>query len=225
MTKLTDFKPDPNNLNKGSERGNYALERSMRDYGFARPVVAASDGTILAGNHAYAKAGELGFNKVRVIETTGDEIIVHKRTDLDADTAKARMVALADNRAGQLNFVLDEVELNKLSEGLPDLGNFFNEAELSRLNDATILGALEELADEYTGSSSGSGPSSEPEVDDDEESGWSGDQEFYGFSCPVSFDQRQLVFKAINAAKESLGGSVSSADALAHICQSFLDCQ
>ena len=130
MTKLTDFKPDPNNLNKGSERGNYALERSIREYGFARPVVAAADGTILAGNHAYAKAGEIGLNKVRVIETTGDEIIVHKRMDLDSESAKARMVALADNRTTEINLSWDSEGLKELADATADVSNFFVDTEL-----------------------------------------------------------------------------------------------
>ena len=130
---LTDFKPDPKNLNQGTERGNYALERSLRDYGFARPVVADKDGTILAGNHAFEKAGEIGISKVRVIETTGDEIIVHKRTDLDADTAKARMVALADNRTTEINLSWDAGEFEGLLETTPDIKNFFAETELNDL--------------------------------------------------------------------------------------------
>ena len=131
--KLTDFQPDPQNLNQGTERGNYALERSLRDYGFARPVVAAADGTILAGNHAYAKAGEIGLKKVRVIETDGSEIIVHKRTDLDAGTAKARMVALADNRTTEINLSWDDAAFKELAEATDEVQNFFAETEINDL--------------------------------------------------------------------------------------------
>ena len=135
--KLTDFRPDPKNLNKGTERGNYALERSLRDYGFARPIVADKDGTILAGNHAFEKAGEIGLKKIRVIETDGDEIIVHKRTDLDANTAKARMVALADNRTTEINLAWDASEFKDLLQETPDVKNFFADTELEDLIDAT----------------------------------------------------------------------------------------
>ena len=128
--KLTDFRPDPKNLNKGTERGNYALERSLRDYGFARPVVADKDGTILAGNHAFEKAGEIGLKKIRVIETDGDEIIVHKRTDLDANTAKARMVALADNRTTEINLAWDAGEFRDLLQETQDVKNFFADSEI-----------------------------------------------------------------------------------------------
>ena len=128
--KLTDFRPDPKNLNKGTERGNYALERSLRDYGFARPIVADRDGTILAGNHAFEKAGEIGLKKIRVIETDGDEIIVHKRTDLDANTAKARMVALADNRTTEINLAWDAGEFRDLLQETQDVKNFFADSEI-----------------------------------------------------------------------------------------------
>ena len=131
--KLTDFQPDPKNLNKGTERGSYAIERSLRDYGFARPIVADKDGTILAGNHAFEKAGEIGLQKVRVIETTGDEIIIHKRTDLEADSAKARMVALADNRTTEMNLSWDAGEFEGLLKSTPDIKNFFADTEVDEI--------------------------------------------------------------------------------------------
>ena len=131
--KLTDFQPDPKNLNKGTERGSYAIERSLRDYGFARPIVADKDGTILAGNHAFEKAGEIGLQKVRVIETTGDEIIIHKRTDLEADSAKARMVALADNRTTEINLSWDPSEFKELLSDTPEIKNFFAETEVDEI--------------------------------------------------------------------------------------------
>lgn len=133
MTKLTDFTPDPNNLNQGTERGNYALERSLRDYGFARPVVADKDGVIIAGNHAYQKAGEIGLKNVRVIETDGTEIIVHKRTDLDASTARGRMVALADNRTTEINLAWDSQEFKSLLADTEEIKNYFAETELNEL--------------------------------------------------------------------------------------------
>ena len=131
---LTDFTPDQGNLNQGTERGNYALERSLREYGFARPIVAAADGTIIAGNHAFQKAGEIGLTKVRVIETSGDEIIVHKRTDLDANDPKARMLALADNRTAEINLQWDTSGLKAFSEEAEQVLDFFSDAELELLS-------------------------------------------------------------------------------------------
>lgn len=220
--KLTDFQPDPKNLNQGSERGNYALERSLRDYGFARPVVAAADGTILAGNHAYAKAGEIGLKKVRVVETDGSEIIVHKRTDLDAGSAKARMVALVDNRTSQLNYVVDEAGLHEFAQSIPEVSNFFNEDELARFADASVL---EEL-NAFTGDFSSDDDDSEPtgrqfSADGDEEEYEEDGQSFYGFSVSLTHDQREVVFKAIMQAKRD-HNLETSAEAIAHICAEFV---
>jgi hypothetical protein len=140
---LTDFTPDQDNLNQGTERGNYALERSLREYGFARPIVAAADGTIIAGNHAFQKAGEIGLTKVRVIETSGDEIIVHKRTDLDASDPKARMLALADNRTAEINLQWDTSGLKLFAEEADQVLDFFSDAELELLGGAIQPPAFE----------------------------------------------------------------------------------
>ena len=142
-SKITDFRPDPNNLNEGTERGNYALERSLRDYGFARPVVADKNNVILAGNHAYQKAGEIGMNKVRVIETTGDEIIVHKRMDLDASDSRARMVALADNRTSEINLSFSDQGLKDLLDETDSVKNFFSDTELNNM-----FATLEDVTDD-----------------------------------------------------------------------------
>jgi hypothetical protein len=131
---LTDFRPDTENLNQGTERGNYALERSLREYGFARPVVAAADGTIIAGNHAYAKAGEIGMKKVIVVESEGEVLIVHKRTDLDASDPKARMLALADNRTSEINLQWDTSGLKEFAEETEQVLDFFSDAELELLS-------------------------------------------------------------------------------------------
>ena len=145
-SELTKFKPDPQNLNLGTERGNYALERSLRDYGFARPVVADKEGVILAGNHAFQKAGEIGIKNIRVIETDGNEIIVHKRTDLDATTAKARMVALADNRTTEVNLRWDPTELENLLGDTEEVKNFFVDSELETYLPEADLSAEELFA-------------------------------------------------------------------------------
>lgn len=48
---------------------------------------------------------------MRIIETTGDELVAVKRTDIDLDSKKGREIALADNAASRLNLQWDEVEL------------------------------------------------------------------------------------------------------------------
>ena len=65
-----------------------------------------------------------------MIETSGEEIIVHKRTDLDANTAKARMVALADNRTTEINLAWDASEFRDLLQETQDVKNFFADSEI-----------------------------------------------------------------------------------------------
>lgn len=48
---------------------------------------------------------------MRVIETTGDELVAVKRTDVDINDAKGRELALADNATNQVNLDWDEEEL------------------------------------------------------------------------------------------------------------------
>lgn len=141
--ELSDFQLDSQNFNEGTERGSFAIERSMREYGFARPIVAAADGTIIAGNHAFETAGRIGITKIKYIETSGDEIIVHKRTDLDSNDPRARMLALADNRTAELNLQWDTSGLAEFAKGSDEVNEFFSTSELELLADALTGPAYE----------------------------------------------------------------------------------
>ena len=133
MAKISDFRPDPGNLNKGSQRGIGRLEKSLQDYGFGRPILAASDGTIIAGNHTLEAAAGMGMTKVRVVETDGTEIIIHKRTDLDSDDTKTKLLGLADNRVGQLNWNVDVTGLAELAGLDSGVLDFYSKNELDLL--------------------------------------------------------------------------------------------
>ena len=151
--ELTDFQLDTQNLNEGTERGSFAIERSMREYGFARPIVAAADGTIIAGNHAFQTAEKIGIKKVRYIETAGDEIIVHKRTDLDSNDPRTRMLALADNRTAELNLQWDTSGLAEFAKGSEEVNEFFSSSELQLLADALTGPAYEPVLQPNQGTS------------------------------------------------------------------------
>lgn len=51
------------------------------------------------GNKSQQAAIAAGIKKVRVIETTGDELVAVKRTDVDIDSAEGRKMAYLDIRA------------------------------------------------------------------------------------------------------------------------------
>lgn len=132
--KLSDLTPDPNNANKGTERGNSALEASLQQYGAGRSILLDRNDTIIAGNKTAEMAGQLGMMNVKVVETTGDELVAVKRTDLDLETdASAREMAYADNRVGELSLDWDaDALLNDIENGI-DIGKFFSDNEIDKL--------------------------------------------------------------------------------------------
>jgi len=134
-TTIDQLIPDSANLNRGTERGNYMIERSIRELGWGRPIVVDKNNQIIGGNHAAEVAGQLGFEKVKIIETSGDEIVVHRRVDLDlsTDDPKARLLSIADNRASQVSLNWDASGLAEAAAMTPDLGWFFQKNELDLL--------------------------------------------------------------------------------------------
>jgi len=132
--KLSDLTPDPNNANRGTERGNSALEASLQQYGAGRSILLDKNDTIIAGNKTAEMAGQLGMMNVKVVETTGDELVAVKRTDLDLETdASAREMAYADNRVGELSLDWDaDALLNDIENGI-DVSKFFSDNEVDKL--------------------------------------------------------------------------------------------
>ena len=102
---------DQHNFNKGSEQGQELMERSFKEMGAGRSILIDRNGNIIAGNKSQKAAIAAGIKRVRVIETTGDELIAVKRTDLDIDSKEGRQMALADNATTKINLVYDHQEL------------------------------------------------------------------------------------------------------------------
>lgn len=66
------------------------------------------DGNIIAGNGIIEAAGQAGLEKVKIVETNGDEIVAVKRTDLKLDSKKGREMALADNATASVDLDWDD---------------------------------------------------------------------------------------------------------------------
>lgn len=131
--KLSDLTSDPNNANRGTERGNKVLETSLQTYGAGRSILLDKNDVIIAGNKTAEVAGQIGMENVVVVETTGDSIVAVKRTDLDLTSdPEARELAYADNRVGQISLEWDPAVLLEASEAgtLPD---FWSNAELKKI--------------------------------------------------------------------------------------------
>lgn len=139
---MADLQFDPNNANKGTVRGRGMLERSLQQYGAGRAPVASADGVILAGNKTVEVARELGI-PIREVESDGKTLFVIRRTDLDYDDPRARELAIADNRVGEVSLEWDAETLQALMDDGIDLGEFWFEDELDELlngDDAPTVG-------------------------------------------------------------------------------------
>ena len=115
---IEELAQDQRNFNKGTEQGQELMERSFKEMGAGRSILIDKNGNIIAGNKSQKAAIAAGIKKVRVIETTGDELVAVKRTDVDLDSKKGREMALADNAASRLNLEWDEVELQSVTAEL-----------------------------------------------------------------------------------------------------------
>ena len=108
---IQELAQDRHNFNRGSEEGQQLMERSFKELGAGRSILLDKNGNIIAGNKSQKAAIAAGIKRVRVVETTGDELVAVKRTDVDIDSAEGRKMAYLDNLTTQVNLTWDETEL------------------------------------------------------------------------------------------------------------------
>ena len=131
--KISELIPDYANANKGTERGRYALEASLRQYGAGRSILLDKNGRIIAGNKTVEVAADVGLDDVLIVQTDGTKIVAVQRTDLDIDSPEGRGLAYADNRVGELSLDWDaEQVLADLNAGM-DLSALWKQDELDEL--------------------------------------------------------------------------------------------
>jgi len=164
VTKLSDLTPDKYNANKGTAKGQKAIVDSIQRSGVGRSIVVDRNGQIIGGNKtAEAIADVFGVDaEVRVIETNGHQLIVHKRNDLDLSDPDpnnpARQLAYADNLTSWASFELDagqvlaDIEAGFNFEGinisLPDFGELLGGQVAESLIAGDWDGAFGKLPDE-----------------------------------------------------------------------------
>lgn len=134
---IDELSQDVHNFNKGTEEGQRLIEKSFADFGAGRSILLDKDNNIIAGNKSQQAAKAVGIKKVRVIETTGDELVAVKRTDVSLDSADGRGLALVDNAAHQKNLSWDKVELASIAddiglEEMADWGIDLSEPDISQ---------------------------------------------------------------------------------------------
>jgi len=107
-TKIDQLIPDNMNANKGTMFGRTLIEKSLKDLGAGRSVLLDKNNRIIAGNKTIENAAAIGLENVIIVETTGDQIVAVKRTDIDLDSEKGRALAIADNATSKANLEWDK---------------------------------------------------------------------------------------------------------------------
>ena len=110
LIDIEELRQDALNFNKGTYEGEGLIKKSLERFKAGRSVLIDKNNNIIAGNKTVSAAATMGM-KVRVIETTGEELVAVKRTDIDLDSKEGRELALADNRTAQINLAWDEPNL------------------------------------------------------------------------------------------------------------------
>ena len=148
---IEELAQDTHNFNRGNEQGQQLMERSFKELGAGRSILLDKNGNIIAGNKSQKAAIAAGIKRVRVIETTGDELVAVKRTDVDIDTAEGRKMAFLDNLTTQVNLTWDETEIQAVQadvEGF-DVGDFGVSAEdLAEVSDIMLYNEEDDGTDE-----------------------------------------------------------------------------
>ncbi len=100
VQSLSSLKSDHKNARKRTLQGKNLIQESLSRYGAARSIVIDESNRVLAGNGTIEAAAATGIDRVRIIETDGDEIIAVRRTGLTEESKVG--LALADNRTSEL---------------------------------------------------------------------------------------------------------------------------
>jgi hypothetical protein len=142
VRSIGDLVSDPHNARRHNPRNIGAIANSLQAVGAARSIVIDENDVILAGNGLVEAAGQVGIERVRVVEASGNEIIAVRRRGL-SPKQKAEL-AIADNRTGELSetdvAVLDELAAE---HGLDLASLDYTDGELLELREADDVGEVD----------------------------------------------------------------------------------
>src|SRR5437868_3621944 len=87
ITHIGQLRQQPEGLNarKHTPRNIGMIASALQEVGAARSIVIDEDGEILAGNGTIEAAGQVGIERVRVVDAEGDEIIAVRRSGLSQE--------------------------------------------------------------------------------------------------------------------------------------------
>jgi hypothetical protein len=128
--KLASLVPDEKNANKGTIRGQKALEDSIQTFGFVEAGTLDKNNRIIGGNKRTEAVAAIGLSDDVIIIDVDGRKPVYLRTPYDLDTPEGRKLAYALNRIHELSYDVDPLQLAAdLDSGL-DLSSLWTDEEL-----------------------------------------------------------------------------------------------
>lgn len=118
---ISELQFDPKNARKRTPLSAGVIRRSLEQFGGCRSIVIDENNTVRAGNGTLEEAGQLGIEKVIVVEASGNEIVAVKRSGLTDEQWK--QYAIADNTASDFS-TWDADVLAEIAQEV-DLEGFF----------------------------------------------------------------------------------------------------
>ena len=107
ITGIEALTQDPGNLRVHTEHNASLVSKSLNELGIVRPVAVDGDNQIIAGNQTVESAMQAGFTRVLIIDTPGDVLPVHRRSNLTE--SQRLMAAFLDNHAADTSYFNDEL--------------------------------------------------------------------------------------------------------------------
>lgn len=140
LKRLSQFRPQKANANKGNPRGLTQLDKSLRRDGYSAPMVAAADGEIFAGSKRLERAADVFGVDVEpiVVHSDGTRPVIHVRDDIKtADDPRAVRLGVADNAIAHMDYDPDGELLALLAAEDAAI------AEMVRADELSMKAALE----------------------------------------------------------------------------------
>ncbi len=206
--------PDPQNINKHTQKGGGLLENSLRKRGAFRSIASVGKGVdtpvVMAGNYTLEKAIDAGFTEIVNVHVTGNQIVNVVRDDLEPGSAEAIALGLEDNEIGKQSYNPD---IDILAAVMADPAMQALKAE-----DKILAGIVE-------------GMKNDPHILSEEEAfGNLPDQDrapFQQMTFTLHDEQAETVREAMKLAKAQgafidTGNENSNGNALARICETYI---
>lgn len=113
--------PDPQNVNKHTQRGSSLLQNSLRKRGAFRSIASAGKGTntpvIYAGNLTHEMAVDAGFTEIVNVHVTGNQLVNVVRDDIEPGSPEAIALGIEDNQIAEESYTPDVDVLAALAAG------------------------------------------------------------------------------------------------------------